>query len=195
MVQTAEVSVLREQGDTMGYTLYHGDCLTEMKNIADGSVDMILADLPYGVTRNDWDVKIPMQPMWEEFRRICKPNAAIVLTAQQPFASELVQSNPKEFKYEWVWEKSCAGGFLNAKKRPLAAHENVLVFYRKQPTYNPEMRKGKPIMKNTAGGQSTNYNGFDRKPYLSDTYYPRSVIRFSNAARGGAVILHKSLLN
>lgn len=126
--------------------LWHGDCLELMKNIPDGSVDMVLTDPPYGTTQCKWDCIIPLEPMWEQLKRIIKPNGAIVLTASQPFTSCLVMSNPKMFKYQWVWEKTQATGFFNAKKRPLVAHEDVCVFYYKPPTYNPQMTEGhKPI--------------------------------------------------
>ena len=127
-------------------TLMQGDCLELMKEIPDGSVDMILTDPPYGTTRCKWDTVIDLDKMWTQLNRVIKPNGAIVMTASQPFTSALVMSNPKMFKYCWVWEKTQATGFFNAKKRPLAAHEDVCVFYTKQPTYNPQMTEGhKPI--------------------------------------------------
>jgi site-specific DNA-methyltransferase (adenine-specific) len=109
-------------------TLLLGECLERMKEIPDGSVDMVMADLPYGTTACKWDSVIPFAPLWEQYRRVCKKNAAIVLTASQPFTSALVMSNLEMFKYEWVWEKSKAGGIFNAKNMPLKKHENVLVF-------------------------------------------------------------------
>lgn len=118
-------------------TFYQGDCLVEMSKIADKSVDMILCDLPYGTTACKWDSVIPFEPMWEQYNRIAKDNAAIVLTASQPFTSALIMSNIKNFRYEWIWEKNFSGGFILAKKQPMKYHENVLVFYREQPTYNP----------------------------------------------------------
>ena len=118
-------------------TFYQGDCLVEMDKIADKSVDMILCDLPYGTTACKWDSVIPFEPMWEQYNRIAKDSAAIVLTASQPFTSALIMSNIKNFRYEWIWEKNFSGGFILAKKQPMKYHENVLVFYRKQPTYNP----------------------------------------------------------
>lgn len=109
-------------------TVHQGDCLELMKDIADGSVDMILADLPYGTTNCKWDTIIPFEPLWEQYKRAIKPNGAIVLTASQPFTSALVMSNPKMFKYEWIWEKNKASDFINANYRPMKKHENVLVF-------------------------------------------------------------------
>jgi len=124
--------------------LIHGDCLEEMKNIPDKSIDMILCDLPYGTTACKWDTIIPLEPLWEQYKRIIKDNGAIVLTASQPFTSALVMSNIKMFKYEWVWNKNRGTGIFNAKKSPLKSHENVLVFYKKQPIYNPQFTEGKP---------------------------------------------------
>jgi len=124
--------------------LINGDCLEEMKNIPDKSIDMILCDLPYGTTACKWDTIIPLEPLWEQYKRIIKDNGAIVLTASQPFTSALVMSNIKMFKYEWVWNKNRGTGIFNAKKSPLKSHENVLVFYKKQPIYNPQFTEGKP---------------------------------------------------
>lgn len=160
-----------------------GDCLKRMREIPDASVDMILADLPYGSTQCAWDVVIPFEPLWEQYRRVAKPNAAIVLCAAQPFESLLVASNLAEFKYEWIWEKGNATGFLNAKKQPLRAHESAQVFYRRQPTYNPQMTSGhvrktskrKPPVQSEVYGKGvaiTDYDSTDR--------YPRSVQFFSS---------------
>jgi len=120
--------------------IYQGDCLELMKQIEDKSVDLILCDLPYGVTaRNEWDVVIPFERLWEQYKRIIKDNGVIILTAIQPFSSIVVMSNIKMFKYEWIWEKPQGTGHLNAKKQPLRNHEQVLIFYNSQPTYNPQM--------------------------------------------------------
>ena len=128
--------------------IYNEDCLEGMKRIPDGSVDMILCDLPYGVTaRNKWDCVIPFEKLWEQYKRVIKENGAIVLTATQPFTADLIQSNRKCFKYSLVWSKGQVTGFLNAKKQPLRSHEDILVFYQKPPTYNPEMTKGKKGLK------------------------------------------------
>lgn len=121
----------------------HGDCLELMKNIPDKSIDMILCDLPYGTTACKWDTIIPFEPLWEQYRRIIKDNGAIVLTASQPFTSALVMSNPKMFKYDLVWDKKLATGFLNANRMPLRSHEEILVFYNNQSTYNPQKVIGK----------------------------------------------------
>lgn len=122
-------------------TLYCGDCLDLMKSIPDGSVDFILCDLPYGTTQCAWDSVIPFAPLWAEYRRIAKPNAAIVLTASQPFTTDLIQSNRQWFRYSQVWLKNQTTGWGNAKKMPLRGHEDVVVFYGSLPTYNPQKIK------------------------------------------------------
>ena len=121
--------------------IMQGDCLELMKDIPDGSVDMILADLPYGTTACKWDTIIPFEPLWEHYKRIIKPNGAIVLFGSEPFSSALRMSNIKNYKYDWVWEKTKGGGFPLANKMPLKRHEIISVFYRKQPTYNPQKTK------------------------------------------------------
>ena len=158
-----------------------GDCLELMKDIPDGSVDMILADLPYGTTACKWDTIIPFEPLWEQYKRIVKPNGAIVLTASQPFTSALVMSNPKMFRYEWIWNKKISGNPLIAKHQPLKIHESVLVFSRKPHLYYPEMRTGKPRYK--GGGTSKLFNRDMKKSY-NDKYYPVSIIEHSNSKRG-----------
>ena len=115
-----------------------GDCLEVMREIPDGSVDMVLCDLPYGTTACKWDSVIPFEPLWEQYRRVTKPNAAIVLTASQPFTSALGASNLGWLKYSWYWRKTRATGHLNAKKMPMKDVEDVLVFYGAPPTYNPQ---------------------------------------------------------
>jgi len=155
-----------------------GDCLEVMKEIPDKSVDMILADLPYGTTRNKWDSIIPLDLIWAQYTRVIKDNGAIVLTAQTPFDKVLGASNLKLLKYEWIWEKDRASGHLNAKKMPMKAHENILVFYKKLPIYNPQMTEGhKPA--NTSGKrkkETTNYGKFESIITGGQTIrYPRSV--------------------
>jgi site-specific DNA-methyltransferase (adenine-specific) len=116
---------------------YIGDCLELMPLIPDKSIDMILCDLPYGTTACKWDVIIPFEPLWEQYKRVIKDNGAIVLTASQPFTSALVMSNIKMFKYEWIWDKKRGGNFMTAKTQPIKEHENILVFYKNIPIYNP----------------------------------------------------------
>lgn len=123
------------------------DCIEGMKAIPDGAVDMILCDPPFGSTCNHWDKRLPMEEMWEQFKRVTKHNAAIVIFTQLPFAVDVINANRKMFRYEWIWHKSNPVGFLNANKMPLRAHENILVFYRKLPTYNPQYSQGKPYHK------------------------------------------------
>jgi DNA modification methylase len=139
-----------------GIWLMQGDCLERMKEIPDGSVDMVLADVPYGTTQNKWDAIIPLEPMWEQLKRIIKPNGVIVMTASQPFTSVLVCSNLSMFKYDWVWRKPKGTGHLNAKKQPMRDKEDVLVFYKKQPTYNPQMIKGTPYKDKAGKDHSSN---------------------------------------
>lgn len=118
-----------------------GDCLELMKDIPNGSIDMILCDLPYGTTACKWDTIIPFDKLWEQYERVIKPNGAIVLTASQPFTSVLVMSNPKLFRYEWIWIKNRGSNFASVKKTPIKEHESVLVFYKNAPTYNPQMQE------------------------------------------------------
>lgn len=132
------------------------DCLEGMKELPDKSVDMILCDLPYGTTRNKWDSVIPLEPLWEQYKRIIKRGGAIVLTSQMPFAVDLINSNRDQFRYEWIWKKSRGVGFLNANRHPLRIHENVLVFYDVHGKYNPlGVKIGK---KQPSGKASTNYD-------------------------------------
>lgn len=164
----------------MKYELCCGDCLEIMKNISNSSIDMILCDLPYGVTaRNKWDSMIPFESLWEQYERIIKDNGAIVLTAIQPFTSVTVMSNIAIFKYEWIWKKQQGTGFLNAKKQPLRNHESVLVFYKKQPTYNPQFTEGKPYTCKS-GRASTNYQ--DQISVVTENdgkRYPLTVVDFA----------------
>lgn len=126
-------------------TITQGDCLDVMKYIPDGSVDMILADLPYGTTACKWDTIIPFEPLWGQYERIIKDNGAIVLTASQPFTSALVMSNPRLFRYSIVWDKvNRSTGYGNARRMPLRRHEDILLFYKRLPTYNPQMTQGEP---------------------------------------------------
>ena len=118
--------------------IYNEDCLEGMKKIPDKSIDMILCDLPYGTTACKWDTIIPFEPLWEQYERVIKDNGAIVLTSDEPFTSQLINSNLKRFRYKWVWQKSYSTGFMNANKMPLKNVEDVLVFYKRLPTYNPQ---------------------------------------------------------
>lgn len=166
----------------MDYLLYKGDCLELMKEIPDGSVDMILCDLPYGTTACKWDSVIPFEPLWEQYRRITKPSAAIVLTASQPFTTALIASNMKEFRYCWVWDKTKGGNFALARKQPMKSHEDVCVFYRAQPTYNPEMETRGAVRKKGGGKASDNF-GIVPTVSFNNTYYPKTIIQFSTGSR------------
>ncbi|MDN6344482.1 MAG: site-specific DNA-methyltransferase [Tetragenococcus koreensis] len=155
--------------------IYNEDCLEGMKRIPDKSVDMILCDLPYGTTACKWDSIIPFEPLWEQYKRVIKDNGAIVLTASQPFTSVLVNSNLKDFRYEWIWEKNQGVNFLLAKKQPLKVHENILVFYKKQPNYNPQIEKGKPYV--SGRGDSGEVTNKIKKIQIKNkgTRYPKTV--------------------
>jgi site-specific DNA-methyltransferase (adenine-specific) len=163
-----------------------GDCLEVMKGIPDGVIDMILADLPYGTTDNKWDSAIPVMALWARYKRIIKPNGAIVLTAMQPFTTTLISSNLSWFKYSWVWDKANPTGFLNAKKQPLRVTEDVLVFYRRRCVYNPEKEtRGKPRNKGrNKPGMTASYGETNDNQYsFNNEYYPTNLIRISNANR------------
>ena len=167
-----------------------GDCLERMSEIPDASVDMILCDLPYGTTQNKWDAVIPFDRLWLHYWRVAKSNAAVVLTAAQPFTSALVMSQIERFKYDWTWNKVNGTGFGNAKKQPLRNKEDILVFYQKQSVYHPQMVLGKP---NHVQGKSTdiyseNYQGgFKRGPDdLSGLKYPKQILDFpKHSSQGG----------
>ena len=118
--------------------LYNDDCIEVMKNLPEDYIDMVFCDLPYGTTQNSWDSMIAFDKLWENYDRIVKENGAIVLTSQQPFTSQLIMSNIKNFRYEWIWEKNKATGHLNAKRMPMKSHENICIFYKKLPMYNPQ---------------------------------------------------------
>jgi len=165
----------------------HGDCLELLASVPDNSVDMVLCDLPYGTTQCKWDSVIPFEPLWKEYNRVCKVNAPMVFTAAQPFTSTLITSNIKNFKYTWVWEKSKASGFLNAKRMPLRAHEDICVFYRKPPVYNPQMKQGEPYDKGNAGKNTQVYGSQVTVPNKSDSglRYPRTVVYFKTAEGEG----------
>ena len=166
--------------------LWHGDCLTLMKDIDTNSVDMLLVDLPYGTTQCKWDSIISLKDLWIEYNRIIKDNGAMLFHCAQPFTSNLIMSNVKNFKYEWVWEKSKASNYLNAKKQPLRAHESIAVFYRKPPTYNPQMTQGEAYNKGTAKRETEVY-GSQRAVEVKSygERYPRTVQYFVTAEKEG----------
>ena len=169
--------------ESEAFTLWHGDCLEIMKEIPDDSVDMVLCDLPYGTTRNKWDSVIPFNPLWEQYCRAVKNNGAILLFSQMPFTASLAASAPDLFRYEWIWEKTQGTGHLNAKKMPLKAHENILVFYRNLPTYNPQWGEGLPYIA-TYSTHSSNYGKQkDNVTTINDgRRYPTDILRFGKKA-------------
>ena len=167
--------------------LMQGDCLERMQEIPDGSIDMVLTDPPYGTTACKWDTVINLPLMWEQLKRVTKPNGAIVMTASQPFTSALVMSNPKMFKYCWVWEKTMASNFAQAKRQPFKKHEDVCVFFNKQPEYNPQMQEGKAYSdKERARTIGVMGDAIPLKKPIqnSGTRYPSSVQKFSNGNNG-----------
>lgn len=165
--------------------LFEEDCIECMKRIPDASIDMILCDLPYGMTQNKWDSYIPLDLLWEQYF-----NGAIVLTSQGLFTAKLIISQQKYFKYKWIWEKSKPTNFLNAKKQPLRKHEDVCVFYKKQPTYHPQMTQGKPYNKGFRKNQlSGSYGDFQSVHVVSDgERYPTDIIYIKTAECEGEVV-------
>ena len=172
---------------SMSRTLYNDDMFNVLDKLESKSVDLLLTDFPYGTlnkSRNQWDVIIDYEKFWKHIDIICKPNAAIISTASQPFTSFLISSNYDMFKYCLVWEKSKSTGYLNAKKQPLRAHEDIVVFYKKQPTYNPQMTKGDPYDKGKAVRDATQYGTQTKAVHVKNedgTRYPRSVLYFKTA--------------
>lgn len=175
--------------------LQRGDCLELMKNFPSKSIDLILCDLPYGTTRNKWDSVLDLDSLWEQYNRIIKDRGAILLFAQTPFDKVLGYSNLKHLRYEIIWQKTAPTGFLNAKKMPMKAHENILVFYKKLPTYNPQMTKGHPRKVSSKSSRkksverhqgksevlASNYNSYGESQvdYDSTEWYPLSVQIFA----------------
>ena len=170
--------------------LYYGNCLEILPSIPDGSIDCVITDLPYATLNKSseggkWDNMIPLEPLWEQFLRVAKHNAAIVLFAQGIFTAQLIMSQPKLYKYSLVWDKCRISGFLNANKMPLRAHEDIVVFYRALPSYNPQMVKCEPHKRNHSRGdlirrQSNRCYGtfVDTPTIISDEKFPRSILSF-----------------
>ena len=170
-----------------GPGVYQGDCLEVMPGIADGSVDFIFADLPYGLTACHWDSCIPLEPLWEQLRRILKPTGIIAMTSIQPFTTTLISSNMKMFKYEWIWDRvNSVVGHLRAKKAPLRVFEEVLIFGRKPGTYNPQMVPGE--MHNPGGRLSTANKVYNKKggecihTHTGAMRYPKNILQFKRCA-------------
>ena len=170
--------------------VFEADCLLKMKDIPDNSIDMILCDLPYGITQNAWDSYIPLDKLWSQYLRIIKSNGVIALTSHGVFTAKLILSQEKLFKYKWVWEKSKPTNFLNAKKQPLRKHEDVCIFYQKQPTYNPQMTHGaaydKGVRKNQLSGC---YGDFEPvRVHSNGERYPTDIIYVKTAESEGEVL-------
>lgn len=168
-------------------TLWFGDCLKLMNNIPDKSIDFIFSDLPYGTTNCSWDSIIDLDLLWKQYKRVRKDSTAIVLFAQTPFDKVLGMSNIQELRYEWIWEKTQATGHLNARKMPMKAHENLLVFYKNLPTYNPQKTQGhKPVNSYTKYVETQNNTEIYNKMSLeisgggNTDRYPRSIQVFSS---------------
>ena len=171
--------------------IYNMDCLEGMKQIPDGTIDAVICDLPYGVLNGEseggsWDTIIPFEPLWAEYRRVCKPTAAIVLFAQGMFTADLMHSNPKMWRYNLIWNKMRATGFLNCGRMPLRQHEDICVFYEKLPTYNPQKYEVPDWAKTHTrgrGASNTNrcYGNFDLHQQfdITNEKYPRSIIEIS----------------
>ena len=172
--------------------IYLGNCLQIMKQIDDKSIDLILCDLPFQVTQNKWDIIIPFEPLWTQYNRIIKENGAIVLHATQPFTTLLINSNIKDFKYCWYWDKvNRITGYLNSKKQPLRQMEEIVVFYSKQPTYNPQMTDGKPYS-SISSGKSENYGkqADKHRTVCNGKRYPRNLISIKADERGTCGRIH-----
>ena len=165
--------------------LFQGDCLDIMAKLPESSVDMVMCDLPYGTTQNKWDSCISMPQLWEQYFRVVKKSGAMVFTAQAPFDKVLGESQLSILKYEWIWEKTKATGHLNAKKQPMKAHENVLVFYREQCTYNPQKTAGVPYVGAGGASKKDNYGDFAavREGSADGSRYPRSVLKFPHESK------------
>jgi site-specific DNA-methyltransferase (adenine-specific)/modification methylase len=178
-----------ERIDSFTGRVYKADCLELMKKLPGKSIDMVLCDLPYGTTQNKWDSIIPLGKLWSEYERITKDNGAIVLTSQGVFTAKLILSNEKLFKYKMVWHKSKSTNFLNAKKQPLRKHEDICIFYKKQPVFNPQMTAGAPYNKGVRKDQlSGSYGDFIPVEVKSEgERYPTDIIYCKTAEAEGIV--------
>ena len=170
---------------------YLGDCLELMpKHIEDKSIDMIFCDLPYGTTKCKWDIIIPFDKLWSEYERVVKDNGVIVLFGNEPFSSVLRTSNLKLYRYDWIWEKTKATGFQNSKIQPMRKYENLSVFYKHKPKYNPQgLIKKENITSNVRSGNIKNEHSFNtykgKKPVAEFTNYPTNIVKFKNASGKG----------
>jgi site-specific DNA-methyltransferase (adenine-specific) len=186
MLKNAQTPLLHI-ADVSGSALFQGDCLDIMPLIPDKSVQLILADLPYGTTACKWDSILDLNLLWKQYKRIIKDNGAIVLTASQPFTTKLISSNYEMFRYEWIWEKTLFSNFALVKKQPAKLHENILVFYKKQPIYNPQMQEGKPYTdkpRKRTMGIIDDAIGIKKAIENKGERYPSSVQKYSNGNNG-----------
>lgn len=163
------------------YNIRLGDCHEELQKIAPGTIDMVLVDPPYATTDCEWDIMLNWDVIWEQIWRVTKPNGAVLIFSQLPFGAKLIMQQLRLYRYEWIWEKVCPVGFLNSHKMPLRAHENILVFYRKLPTYNPQTEKGKPrgrkrVTQAGVYGKMKHLGGYVEG---SEFRYPRDIITFA----------------
>ena len=173
---------VKEAGAIAPDSIVNADCLEAMKLIPDKSIDCIICDLPYGVTACKWDVVIPFDLLWEQYKRIIKPNGAIALFGSQPFTSALVMSNPKWYRHQWVWNKNNSAGFVTARIRPFAITEEISIFGQLKVNYYPQMETRGPLR--TKGGYSKSQNyGIEPTKSRSNTYYPKNIIDISNASQ------------
>jgi site-specific DNA-methyltransferase (adenine-specific) len=181
-----------------------GDCIIKMQNIPDGSVDMVLADFPYGITRNRWDSVLPLDKVWDLFNKKVKPNGAVVLFGQDKFSAKLMLSNERDHRYNLVWKKGeRTSGFLNANRMPLRNHEDILVFYKKLPVFNPQFTIGKALHGKgvsylTAETTNNNYGEFEQKEdyrKVSTQKYPKSLLEFDYLEEEFEMLLNHSVLN
>lgn len=172
--------------------IHLGDCLEKMQDIPSESIDMICCDLPYGVTKNKWDSLIPLNELWEQYNRVIKPNGAIVLFGQDKFSARLMLSNENMHRYNLIWEKTSPTGHLNSKRMPLRSHEDILIFYKQLPTYNPQKTTGHERKVSTAkhkrnSKKTTNYGEHGLTSYDSTERYPKSVWRFATDKQKEAI--------
>lgn len=193
-VEESEIAISKVQSlmytkDEITNALFEGDCLPLLERFPAASVEMVLCDLPYGTTQNKWDSLIDLDALWNGYKRVIKPNGAIVLTSQGVFTAKLILSNEEQFRYKIVWEKSKPTNFLNAKKQPLRKHEDICVFYQNHPTYNPQMGEGVPYDKGVRKNQlSGSYGDFQPAHVWSNgERYPTDVIYFKTAESEGKV--------
>ena len=180
--------ILDPENNSVVARCMNGDCVQRMSEIETDSVDMILTDLPYGMTKNKWDVPIPFNQLWEQYKRVVKPSGAVVLFGNNPFTAQLICSNAKDFRYTLVWEKNKSSDFLNSKRKPLKIHEDICVFYAKQPTYNPQFTFSTPYKRHNtqqAVDKQTNYGAHKANaPESKDgRRYPTTVLKFNRIER------------